>query len=219
MNSAFCKLRALYESPLLALPAEILLIVATFVVQFDSVDGECYELAFMTRSRYSRLLSLSCVHRILRQVCITAGLFRHISPKSMNFKAFNTVSKFQKHRPLVSLSVNLANSKVWPICAQLMEQFPDLDELQLFGSPAHGMSLFDGSNLSRRFSLFKGSSLVLRSAHFTHYSLPILKAIRRDTVVSLYFDERKLHLDDAYSINYHLWTPMCRGDQELKVRW
>ena len=216
MDSAFRKLRTLYESPLLALPAEILLIIARFVVEFDSVDGECYEMAFMTRSRYSCLLSLSCVHRILRQVCITAGLFRHICPKSMNFKAFDIFREFQKRQPLMSLSVDLGNSKVWPICAQLMEQFPDLDELQLFGSPARSMSLFGGSNLSHRFSLFKGSSLVLRSTCFTHHSLPILKAIRRDTVISLYFDESKLHLDNSYSINNHLWSPVFPNLKRVK---
>lgn len=211
MASAFCKLRTSYEPPLLALPEEILLIIARFVVEFDSVDGERYEQAFLKRSRYSCLLSLSCVHRILRRVCITAGLFRYISPKSMNF---NIVRKFQKLQPLVSLSVDLGKSKVWPICAQLMEQFPDLDELQLFGSPAQGMSLFDGSNLSRRFSLFKGSSLVLRSAYFTHNSLPVLKAIRRDTVISLYFDKSKLHLGNSYSINNR--SPMFSNLKRVK---
>ena len=216
MDSAFCKLPTPYESPLLALPSEILLIIARFVVDFDSVDGECYEVAFMKRSRYSCLLSLSCVHRILRRVCLTAGLFRHICPKSMNFKAFGTFKEFHTRQQLVSLSVDLGNSKVWTICAQLMEQFPDLDELRLLGSPARSVSLFRGSHLSHRFSLFKGSSLVLRSACFTNHSLPILRQIGHETVTSLYFDESKLHFRYPYSDDDHLRLPMFPNLKKVK---
>jgi hypothetical protein len=206
MDSTVCKLSTLCEAPLLALPAEILLIITRFVV--ESVDGECYEMAFMKRSRYSRLLSLSCVHSSLRRVCITAGLFRHTCLKSWNLKTLNTFKEFYAHQRILSLSVDLGKSKTWDVCAQVMKKFPDLDELQLVGNPSQGIALFGGSNLSHQFTLFKGSSLVIRSAYFNHNFFPIFRRIGREIVTLLYIDKSKLRFSDLYSGGHHTRFPM-----------
>jgi hypothetical protein len=171
----------------------------------------------MKSSRYSCLLSLSCAHRTLRRVCITAGIFRHMCPTSMNFKTLHTFREYLTLQQLVSLSIDLRNnSKVWSICAQVIEQFPDLDELQLLGSAAQGASLFNASHLSRRFSLFKGSSLVLGSACFTRDSLPIVRQINCETVTSLYFEKSKLHFSDPYSAPWLFRFPMFPNLKTVK---
>jgi hypothetical protein len=85
-----------------------------------------------------------------------------------------------------------------------MKQFPDLDELHLIGSSTTHSLVFGGSDLSHRLSLFKGTSLTLRSACFMRPSLAFLKQIGFETVTSLNFHESKIRFKHIVNDNHSL---------------
>lgn len=173
---------------LLRLPPEILLNIARILLCHNSLTQA-------TTVDYSSLIPLSSSHPGLRKICISAGLFKRISPKSKSFKRFKEFGESLDIRCIISLGVDLGNDNVWPVCAHVMSLQHSLNELCIIGSTSRLTAKFFSSGLARRFSEFKGTSIVFRRALFTKLSIPVLASIGGSRVMSLVFDRTKLHFD------------------------
>jgi hypothetical protein len=95
--------------------------------------------------------------------------------------------------PLTSLGIDLSNSSVWDMCAQIMTVIPDLNELCFTGKTK--TKNFQDTKLGSSCANFNGTSLVLRHATFTNMSFAILLHLRRTTITSFILDETQIATD------------------------
>ena len=196
------------ECYLLRLPPELLLHIVRFVLSKDLISGH---------DNYPSLIPLSLLHRALRQVCISAGLFRHLTPTPSRspkwFKAFSDSLDLSR---ITSLGVDLGNERVWPLCAHVMGTQPSLDELCVMGTTSTRTSKFCDSELGKRFAEFKGTSIVFRRALFMRWSLGVLARLGgKTTVTSIVFDRTRLHFhrqqdDPVTTLRYPLFPLVKR---------
>jgi hypothetical protein len=165
----------------LRLPPELLVKIASLLVSKT-------RLTVLPEDNYSSLISFSSSHTYLREVGFSARLFSRICPKS-NFEGFKEFGDSLNIRCITSLSVDLGNQNVWPFCADVMKSQPDLNELCVIGETSNHTAEFCASDLAKRFTEFKGRSIVFRKSVFDLTSVPVLTAIGgRGTVKSLFFD-------------------------------
>jgi hypothetical protein len=185
-NPAGSEMSAGQECPLLRLPPELLLSIARLVIHKDP----------LTRvPDYSSLIPFSLSHGGIRHICISAGLFRQISPRA-NFRRFKEFGDSLDIRRITSLGVDLGNEKVWAFCAHVLSVKRNLEELCVIGTTARFTAKFCASNLAKRIAEFRGRSLVFRRALFTKLSVSVLAKIGgRGTVTSIAFDRSKLHFN------------------------
>jgi len=99
------------ECHLLKLPPELRLNIAHFLLSKD-------HLTFVNDEGYSSLISLASRHCGLRRICISAGLFRRVTPNNAeSFKHFKKFGDSLYIRRITSLRINLGNRKVELLCA------------------------------------------------------------------------------------------------------
>jgi hypothetical protein len=190
--------RSLTKCPILLLPPELLLSIARHL--FDSRTE--YWSTVLTKPNISSLLALSQTHSALRAACIAGGMFSRVRPAMRfgpqhfikDYKQFERLFRQVYSRPRVSsLSINLSNSRSWSLCAHIMEEFPDLEELVFTGWALRTTEKFVCGELGQRCALFKGKSLILRHARFTESCFPVLRKVRRNSIVSLRVEESLIH--------------------------
>src|ERR1700733_11804080 len=124
---------------ILLLPNEVLLHIALQLSQCAVPD---IGLTRFRRSNYSTLVAFSQCHSRLHSVCVSAGMYTRVTPRrsrenlmSMrHFRQFgDALCKGNGGPPLTSLGIDLSNSSVWDMCAQIMTVIPDLNELCFTG--------------------------------------------------------------------------------------
>lgn len=102
------------ECHLLKLLPELRLNLAHFLLSKD-------HLTFVSDEGYSSLISLASRHCGLWRICISAGLFRRVTPNNAeSFKHFKKFGDSLDIRRITSLGMDLGNRKVGPLCAQVM---------------------------------------------------------------------------------------------------
>jgi hypothetical protein len=186
--------------PILRLPPELLLSIARHVLETRTE----YWTTILTKPNISSLLALSQTHSALRAACIAGGMFSRVRPVLhfgpqhfiQDYKQLERLFQQAYSRPHISsLSIDLSNWRSWNLCAHIMEKFPDLEELVFTGQANRTTEKFVDGELGQRCALFKGKSLILRHAHFTELSFPVLRKLERDSIVSLQVEESVLHIN------------------------
>ena len=124
------------------------------------------------------------------------GFFHQICPA---FKGFKELGDSLDIRHITSLVVDLGNQSVWPLCTHVMMLQHELKHLCLVGTPSDVTATFRGSDLEKRFTEFKGTSISFRNALLGETSIPILASLsRRESVTFLSFDRSK--------VDFRPWT-------------
>lgn len=176
---------------LLTLPPELLLNIASFLIDTESPNIN-FDLTLFRKTDFTPLIPLSSSHSGLRQACISTGLFRQLYPKTplvidLEKFIYRFVSSYAAG--LTSLLVDLGNRDVYPLCTHIMARAPELNELSLTGEMASlDQSILIDREFLNGFSQFRGKSLVFRNAIFTVTSIPVLATLAGDNVTSIFFD-------------------------------
>lgn len=180
-------------SGLLRLPPELLLLIADYTVEANSEKNQRYTV--FNSSRGEALIALSRVNKTLRNACTVAGLFSCLSPKA----GYKTREKspfigvrLDHWGPLTCLGIDLSEERVWSLCANIMNKYPNLEELCLRGDIGGRVRAFESSKLRKSLALFRGTALILRNANFDKNSLFVLESVAGPSITSLYFDRSAL---------------------------
>ena len=182
------------ESPLLATPPEILVLIAESVANVSTAP---YKISLHRPSDNSALANFSLANKVIRRACISAGLFsitllaHKVEALALDRDAWFGTGPLR----ITSLGIDLGNPDVWDSCAHIMTKFPDLDELILSGTyPKWRTSAFFKSKLATTFRSFKGTSVVLREASLTYTQSQISSAIGGSNVTSFRCLESDLYM-------------------------
>ena len=206
------------QSTLLSFPLEILVLIARCLVE-TAAGEEKYDISLFKRQHFTILSSLSSTHSYLRCACIDAGLLNNVTPIRTHFANDSNVRLLHQSQVtsrLSSLGIDLASPEVWPLCANILQQHPNLNELRLLGNVGYRASTFAKSTLGLGLALFNGVSLILRGAQFTPTSISLLSKLKSDTITSLFFDRSELQFDEFQDYDPRLRRPLFPNLRKVK---
>jgi len=115
---------------------------------------------------------------------------------------------------LTGIMIDLSAPDLWDCCSEIMANSPLLKELGFTNSMRGSYESFEDSTLRQRCAEFRGSSLILRDAHFDRSSVQVLLNLRSCDITSLSLERSNLAmLEDEVEV---LGTPLLAGLQKMK---